>query len=333
MASRPARLERITNLFLALLETERPLSLREIGVAVAGYPAEPGALRQAFERDKRTLRDEGVPVTVERIDGDEQVGYRILPDEYALPELGLDPDEREALAFAMAAVRLEGAAPAGALAKLTGEPVPDLPPVAVLPSLPALGPLQEAIRRRAAVRFAYHGRRREVEAHGLVFRRGAWYLVGLDRLADGGPAVRSFRVDRLEGEPQLGRPGDYALPERDAAARSLRVAPWSRPEDGGPAGEVVLDVDVRELRAVLAVVGDDAVTRRHDDGSARLRFAVGDEDGFVAFVLGLGDAVEVVEPAGLRRRVVEALRLAARPVLGSLAGGAAGETVVPEGDR
>lgn len=311
MASRPTRLERITNLFLALLETERPLSLREIGVAVAGYPTEPGALRQAFERDKRTLRDEGVPVTIERIDGDEQVGYRILPDEYALPELGLAPEEREALAFALAAVRLEGTAPAGALAKLTGEAVPDLPPVAVLPSLPALGVLQEGIRRRAAATFRYHGRQREVEGHGLVFRLGAWYLVGLDRLAEGGAAVRSFRVDRLEGEPGLGEAGSYALPAPDAAARSLRVAPWGRLAEGQGAVEVLLEVDVRELRGVLAVVGEDAVAERRPDGSARLAFSVGDESGFVAFVLGLGDAVEVLEPPSLRSRVIEALAVAA----------------------
>jgi len=67
VAPRISRLERITNLVLALLETSRPLSLREIGGAVAGYPPEAGALRQAFERDKRTLRDNGIPVAVERL--------------------------------------------------------------------------------------------------------------------------------------------------------------------------------------------------------------------------------------------------------------------------
>ncbi len=308
MATRPSRLERITNLLLALLETERPLSLREIGVAVAGYPTEPGALRQAFERDKRTLRDEGVPVALERIDGDEQVGYRILPEEYALPELGLEPAEQEALAFALAAVRLEGAAPAGALAKLTGSAVPDLPPVAVLPALPALGVLQEGIRRRAPARFAYRGRRREVEGHGLIFRLGAWYLVGVDRLAEGGPAARTFRVDRLEDLPRLGEGEGYPLPPRDAAAQALRVAPWGGAGDEAGVTEVVAEVDVRELRAVLSVVGDEAVEARRPEGSARLRFRVGDEEGFVAFALGLGDALEVVEPSVLRQRVVDALR-------------------------
>ena len=314
MATRSSRLERITNLFLALLETPRPLSLREIGVAVAGYPAEPGALRQAFERDKRTLRDEGVPVSAERIDGDEQIGYRILPEDYALPDLGLDPAEQEALSFALAAVRVEGSAASSAVAKLTGSPAPELPPVAVLPSLPALGVLQEGIRRRAPAAFAYHGRLRHVEGHGLVFRLGAWYLVGRDVLAVGGPGTRTFRVDRIEGDPSLGEPDGYALAEDDDPTRSLRFAPWgvtsADPGAGDGATEVVVDVDVRDLRAVTALVGDDAVEARLPDGSARLRFLVGDEAGFVSFVLGFGDALEVREPARLRAEVVEALERA-----------------------
>ncbi len=68
------RLERVTDLLLVLLETPRPLSLREIANRVPGYPDAHGARRQAFERDKRLLRDEGVPVLVVPIDGEDQLG-------------------------------------------------------------------------------------------------------------------------------------------------------------------------------------------------------------------------------------------------------------------
>ncbi len=182
---------------LALLETSRPLSLREIGGAVAGYPPEAGALRQAFERDKRTLRDSGIPIAVERLEGEEQAGYRIRPEEYYLADLELAEDEVEALGFALAAVRLEGASP-GDLAHKLGASVPEATPLAHLPALPALGPLQQAIRERAPVRFGYHGRERLVAGYGLVFREGRWYLVGDDEAAG---ALRTFRVDRIEGEP------------------------------------------------------------------------------------------------------------------------------------
>ena len=89
-AARADRLERMTNLVLVLLETQRPLSLREIASTVVGYPEGKEASRQAFERDKRALRDLGIPISVEPLAGEEQLGYRIRPEDYYLPELRLD---------------------------------------------------------------------------------------------------------------------------------------------------------------------------------------------------------------------------------------------------
>ncbi len=77
--AQPDRLERVTDLLLVLLDASRPLSLREIAQQVPGYPDGHEARRQSFERDKRLLRDEGVPVLAEQIGGDEQVGYRSTP--------------------------------------------------------------------------------------------------------------------------------------------------------------------------------------------------------------------------------------------------------------
>ena len=180
-APRTDRLERMTNLVLVLLETPRPLSLREIASTVLGYPEGKEASRQAFERDKRALRELGIPITVMPLAGEEQLGYRIRHEDYYLPELRLEPAEQQALSFAVAAVQLGGAAGRDAVAKLgaSGEvPEPGLPPIAVLPSLPALGLLYEAVRDRALVSFGYRGRRRaggalraHVQADGLVSRR------------------------------------------------------------------------------------------------------------------------------------------------------------------
>jgi len=309
---------------LALLDTSRPLSLREIGGDVAGYPSEPGALRQAFERDKRTLREGGIPIAVERIDGEEQVGYRILPEDYYLPDLGLDPDEEEALAFAVAAVRIDGGVGRDALAKLGSPGLPALPPVAVLPSLPALGALQDAMRAKAVVRFAYRGTLREVESYGLLFRAGAWYLVGKDRNAGVEGSVRTFRVDRVEDVPLAGDPGSYVPPPGFDVAGELHLAPWGRTAgpgagegpresgEGAGAREVVVEVDIREARGAIALAGAASLERRDEDGSVRLRFRVGDEDAFVAWVLGCGDAVEVVGPPDLRDAVVRSLERVAR---------------------
>ncbi|HEX4245711.1 MAG TPA: hypothetical protein VHY77_09095, partial [Acidimicrobiales bacterium] len=67
------RLERVTDLLLVLLDTPQPLSLREIANRIPGYPTGRDARRQAFERDKRLLRDEGVPLLVEPIGGEDQL--------------------------------------------------------------------------------------------------------------------------------------------------------------------------------------------------------------------------------------------------------------------
>jgi predicted DNA-binding transcriptional regulator YafY len=355
MATRPSRLERITNLVLVLVSTLRPLPLREIGATVAGYPAEYGALRQAFERDKKTLRDGGIPVSAEQIGGEDQYGYRIIPEQYYLPELGLTSAEEAELAFAVAAVRLEGGFGDDALAKLgLSEPLGQRP-LALLPALPALGALHEAIGRRCVVGFAYRGREREVEPYGLLFRSGAWYLVGLDRGAALGGARRTFRVDRLESPPSLGAAGSFEAPRIDIGAELRRapialappaLAPPAVEAGTGPAGAdddaageddlvtvAVLDVDAREAPVVLAALGASSLQARRRDGSLRLACRIADENGFARWVLGFGEAVEVVAPPQLRAAVVALLEQAAaadsapaelRPVPGTAAAGAEG---------
>ncbi len=320
------RLERLTNLVLVLLETSHPLTLREISGTVAGYPTGAEAARQAFERDKRALREQGIPLRVEAVESAQQVGYRIHPDDYYLPELGLDAGEEQALGFAIAAVQLGGASGAEAIAKL-GNPLarrslarvgpgptgPGLAPVAVLPSLPALGPIHEALRQRALVRFRYHGRERQVEPSGLAFRAGAWYLVGRDRAAEGGPARRTFRVDRLESLPNVGEPGAFEPPGGGDLRDEIRLLPWSPDEAVSevPLAQVV--VDARQAGVVATQVPRVAIASSEPDGSLRLQLRVGDVEAFVSWVVGLGDTAVVEGPEDLKAAVVERLRAVAHP--------------------
>ncbi len=327
-AGRADRLERMTNLVLVLLETPRLVSLREIASTVEGYPEGKEASRQAFERDKRALRELGIPISVEPLAGDEQLGYRIHPEDYYLPELRLDPDEEQALSFAVAAVQLGGAAGRDAVAKLgaTGEvPEPGLPPIAVLPSLPALGRLHQAVRDRALVRFGYRGRRREVEPYGLTFKLTAWYLVGRDRTApDAG--LRTFRVDRFEDTPGLGKSAAFELPAGFDLREAVRFLPWQvggRPAGpcgdeaegcGPPPVEVTMVVDARLARSVVATLGAGSVEAWEPSGVVRLRIVVPEQSAFVDWVVGLGDTAEVLGPPDLRAAVVRQLAdLAARP--------------------
>jgi proteasome accessory factor B len=302
MAPRLSRLERMTNLVLALLETSRPISLREIGSVVAGYPTGPGPLRQAFERDKRTLRDGGIPISVERIDGEEQVGYSIVPEEYYLPDLGLTESETEAIGFALAAVRLEGISGSDVAEKLGAER-PDIPALAVLPSLEALGPLQEALRRRSVAHFTYHRRRRAIEGDALVFSAGAWYLHGADLTTDPPGEIRTFRVDRIESEIEFGAPGEYERASDVPVHRSFTVV------DEGMS-EATLEIDRRHAAAVTELVGASSVVARDEVGSVTVKMPVSDEESFLSFVLGLGESAVIIDPPELRAALVARLERA-----------------------
>ncbi len=305
----PDRLERVTDLLLVLLDTNRPLSLREIAERVPGYPEGHDARRQAFERDKKLLRDEGVPVVTAKIESDEQVGYSVDPDDYYLPDLGLEPDEQAALNLAVAGVHLGEPIGREALSKLglggrwprRGAPLPvvDLPLVDGLPALPVLF---DAVRTRSVVAFDYRGAPRSVDVAGIRFRGGNWYAVGWDR--DRGEA-RTFRVDRIDGLPEPGPPGSAALPDGFDPDEVFARDPWRF--GSGDAVEVDVAVDVAEASRVVTALGPDAVVERHDDGGVVVRLVVTDVEALISWAFDLLDHAVVVRPADVRDAVVARL--------------------------
>jgi len=313
--AQPDRLERVTDLLLVLLDTSRPLSLREIAERVPGYPDGHDARRQAFERDKKLLRDEGVPVVTVSIESEEQTGYTVDPDAYYLPDLGLEPDEQAALNLAVAGVHLGEPIGREALSKLglggrwprRGAPLPvvDLPLVDGLPALPALF---DAVRNGAVVAFAYRGEQRTVDVAGIRFRGGHWYAVGWDR--DRGEA-RTFRVDRIDGLPTPGAPGSTELPDGFDADDAFAREPWHF--GSGDAVEVDVAVDPAEAPQVVTSLGPDAVVDRSDDGSVVVRLVVTDVEALISWVLDLLDHAEVLRPPEVRAAVVARLEAFVTP--------------------
>ncbi|MGA2520724.1 MAG: WYL domain-containing protein [Acidimicrobiales bacterium] len=294
------RLERLTDLVLVLLRDGRPKSLREIASEVPGYPEREGeARRQAFERDKRTLRDGGIEVTTVPIDGPEQMGYLIRPEDYYLPDLDLAPDEQTALNLAVAGVHLGDPSGRDALWRLGLPASAGVRPVADLPALPALPELHAALRARAAVTFGYRGEQRHVDPALLHFVGGWWYLVGHDRDRD---APRTFRVDRMEGALSSGAPGTAVLPEGFDPDAAIPDVPWRIGEGAPVTVEVRVDATLADL--VVDEVGESAVVRRHDDGSADLHLEVTNADALRSWVLELGDHAEVLGPEAVRHDMV-----------------------------
>ena len=302
------RLERVTDLLLVLLDTPRPLSLREIANRVPGYPDGQAARRQAFERDKRLLRDEGVPVLVEPVDGGEQLGYRVDPSAYYLPDLDLDPEEQAALNLAVAGVQSGGPGGPAALAKLgvgtrvAADGVAPLVDLAAPTDAPALPELFEAVCTAAGVTFDYRGERRHVDPAGLRFHGGRWYLVAFDH--DRGEA-RTFRVDRIGSRPTGDGPGSARLPEDFDVEGSFAAVPWKF----GDGDEVAVDVLVDPLEAgrVVSELGDGAVVERRGDGTVVVRLAVTDVPALLTWALGLLDHGEILGPPEIRTAMVERL--------------------------
>src|SRR5438552_5836471 len=297
------RLERLTNLIAVLLDTRRPLTLEEIVDRVPGYPAERESYRRQFERDKATLREIGVPISLEALYAfDQETGYRIHREDYELPPLDLTDDERVALHLAVTAVRLEGGAGGAgreALLKLGGIEGAAAPTLAALPDVPALPALFDAYRRRARATFTYRGGARRLNPYGILFRNGHWYAVGYDADRE---AIRAFRADRIESEVEAGPPGAFERPEGFDPASALRDEPW-RFGDEEPVEALVL-VSALQAGWVEADLGGQAVAERHDDGSVVFRMAVTNREAFRSFVLGLLDHAEVLAPAELRADMV-----------------------------
>lgn len=290
------------NLTATLLDTRRPLTLDELSERVEPrYPEEKNSRRRQFERDKETLRELGVPIRVESVDGfGSEQAYRIHPDDYYLPELSLTEGELAALHVAVTAVRLEGDAGREGLAKLgglTGEGADT--PVAELDVSPGLAVLFDAVSRHATVTFSYRGTVRHLDPYGVVLRFGHWYVVGHDRDRD---APRAFRVDRLDGEPALGPDGGFEPPDDVDPADFVRADPLTYGEDQ-PVDAHVL-VDAPRAGWVVDQLGDEAVVERRRDGAVVVTLPVVNRAAFRSWVIDLLDHAEVLSPPELRADMV-----------------------------
>ncbi len=292
--ARRDRLERVTDLVLVLLHTEQPLTLDSIANQVPGYPQEHAARRQAFERDKRLLRDEGIPVLTQRLEGDEQYGYLIEREAFYLPDLALEPDEQVALHLAVAGVHLGDPSGRDALLKLGAAGLGEVRPIATLVPPQALIDLFEAVRTRSITTFSYRGGPREVVPVGLWFRFGHWYLVAWDLART---AVRTFRVDRIDGTVEV-RPGGHEVPDDIDVRGALPDDPWQ--SEGDDLVTTRIRVDAIEGPRVAEEVGNDKVESRHDDGSVVLRLRVTSFAAIRVWVLGLLQHAEILEPAEFR---------------------------------
>ncbi len=297
------KLERLLNLTAVLLATPRPLTADELRERVEGYPPPGPAFRRAFERDKDDLRVLGIPLRVERSPDELIDGYRIDPDDYYLPDPGLEPDELAALHLASLTIRLDGMGDREALWKLggvvdTGASLADQT-VASLPADPSLVPLFQAIVDRRQVSFTYRDQERTVDPWRLDFQRGRWYLTGFDHLRG---EDRNYRLDRVVGlVTQTGRPVERSRPSRPVVEGPIPA--WELGDDEPTIARIRFDQE--QVPTARRQLGDNAEWHEEADGSAVAAVPVVNYDAFRSLLLGFLHRAELLEPASWRDDVVE----------------------------
>ena len=314
-----SKTERLLNLLIMLLVQRHYVAKERIREILYADSPSDEAFEKAFERDKEELRSLGVPIEVGQLDAyfDDEPGYRIRADEFALPEISLEPDEASVVALA---TRVWGHA---RLAEATTDAVGKLTAAGVQLDLEALDIAQprlsadepsfdvfwEATLARRPVTFDY--RRpgydqpltRHLEPWGVVRFSGRWYVVGLD--TDRGEE-RVFRLSRVVGAARMTGPaGSYVVPPgTDVREAARRLAPTT------PAQDVVVLVRPgtgpvlrREARSVEPdVAGPDEQTPWD-----RLVLPRAQADELLAF----GPDLYVEGPAEVRDEVVARLRAGA----------------------
>src|SRR3984957_19165574 len=309
------RLERLVNLVAAPIDTGHPLTRDQIHQRIEGYSDDPDAFRRNFERDKELLRQMGLPLATEPLDAThpEEVGYRIPREQYELPDPGLDEDELAALRLASVAVQVEGSwgrdATVRALRKLAGVATgeggesgaagddPEAGGLAALRGGEAVAVAFGAIGERRRLTFSYRGEVRVVDPWRLSFRRGQWYLAGLDHHRG---EERLFRLDRVEGPLSVeGPPGSFARPPGGDA---VPPPAWRIGDDDEIVAELL--VDAEQARWALGALGADAVRARGADGSVIFEVGVTNVGAFRSFVLGFLDHAEILGPPDLRADMV-----------------------------
>jgi proteasome accessory factor B len=312
-----AKSERLLNLLIMLLVQRHYIAKDRIRSIL--YPhSSPDGFEKMFERDKEELRSLGVPIEVGQMDAyfEDEPGYRIRPDEFALPEIDLEPDEAAVVGLATKVWQH------ATLAKATTEAVRKLAAVGVdvdvaqleiaQPRLsadePSFDAFWQAVQERTPLAFDYirSGQQtpatRHLQPWGVARYSGRWYAVGYDTDRQ---AERVFRLSRVQGEVRRdGAPGSYEIPAgTDVRTIARRLAP-------APITETVVVLArtgaALPLRRAADTVEENVPGPDDATGWDRLVLTRGADMG--EEVLGYGPGVYVESPPSLREQVVARLR-------------------------
>ena len=331
-----AKFERLMNLVAYLLASGEPVPFSTIRKTVVGYNdiAREDAVEKRFDRDKKELREIGIPV--EYIASDEQGrdGYFIPLEEYFHHELALTSDEAALLVVLANSARGGNDAIStnlrSAMLKLAiDSPLQEEVQEAVAQRhvraftrgksdravLDNLDRLVGAVAGRKEVKFKYRkpsGRdatSREVHPYGLGYREGEWYLVARDQ--DRG-AMLQFKVMRIRGAVQVkkGRSDDFRVPVGFDIEQYIERAPWEFEGKKEEYAEILFHEDVAWMVQEQKTPGQKFTER--PDGSGVLRLTVRKSDDthqkLLHYLASFSGQCAVLKPAWLRRQAIAHLK-------------------------
>ena len=299
--------ERLVNLTIALLATKRYLTKNEIFRNIDGYEGSAEAKERMFERDKDDLRKLGIQIEVGGLDPlfDDEAGYRIRPESYALSLRDLTPTQVTLLSLAAQAWQ------DAAFTDLSQQALRKLTSIGLdtdSSQLPVMAPkligadenlrsALDALTSLTTIEFDYLNiqgiaQKRQLQVYGVQARKSHWYLIGLDTEKD---AIRNFRVDRIQGVVNsVGKAQSYVIPtsfeitELEPAIETPLAVLQVRPGAG---------YQLRRLATTIETADDWDL----------LEVPIFDLDFITNLVLWHGEDVIVSSPVQLRSAVVSAL--------------------------
>ena len=303
--------ERLLNLTIALLATQRLLTKNEIFTSVAGYSGSQESMERMFERDKDDLRSLGIEIEVAPIDSffEDELGYRIKPESYSLSMPELTPAELGIMSVAAMSwqnVLFSQSAQSGlrkieSLGIEVDRSMLDWSPFVVDSHHPDFSTLWEAINSCRPLSFIYEtseSAERLIHPYRLHIEGGEWYLLGIDTADD---VMKTFKLRRMTSVSMTGKTQSFS---RDND-RLKKLETLADSVDKGIKARIL----IRKGKALSLRNRCNALENYQEDSEWDLgTFPAKYEGEIVSLALWHGPDVQLLEPIHLRKKIISLLK-------------------------
>jgi proteasome accessory factor B len=321
--------ERLINLVTYLLHSRNPIPWKIIRERMQEYKKanESTALRM-FERDKKELKEIGVPI---HYDGK---GYSIPEEHYYLPEINLTPDE--AFLLWICSQTLRKTAGFNRISEVTSsvyKVIFDSLPISPSKYIQALEKyyvfrfsseldtkrvskliklLLEAVIKSKRVFIEYYSisddkkSTRVVEPYGMLIHKGTWYLVGKDLTKMDIRVYKLTRISKISvNKRNPGKP-DFVVPKDFKIKNYLGKKAWELAST-----DESIEVKVKFSSEIAWWVKENFDDKNevimNQDESCIVNFKVSLIEPFIRWIMRMGNQAEILSPEHVRNEIKHAI--------------------------